>query len=150
RYLGFVPQGGTPLTVDADFGPNTDGATRTFQATWAGGSTGYNYTQDDVDGIIGPNTAGWPNPPKPPTWGELIDPDPQQPGHFTIGGMIGNFDIYPGGDRSGTTPQPERFGVNWTFDLIAKGSAKAKIATGRTQRINAISMSDGYGSSCCH
>ena len=64
--------------------------------------------------------------------------------------MIGNFDIYPGGDRSGTTPQPERYGVDWSIDLIKKGSAKAKLATGRTQRINAMSMSDGYGSDCCH
>ncbi|HEY2411847.1 MAG TPA: hypothetical protein VGI40_06380 [Pirellulaceae bacterium] len=150
RCLGFVPEGGTPLTVDADFGPNTDSATHTFQATWAGGSTGYNTTQADVDGIIGPNTASWLNAQNAPTWGELIDPDPQPPGTFSISRMIGNFDIYHGGDRSGITPQPERFGVNWSFDLIAKGSAKAKIATGRTQRINAISMSDGYGSSCCH
>ena len=64
--------------------------------------------------------------------------------------MIGNFDIYPGGDRTGTTPQPERFATNWTIDLIKKGSAIAKAATGRTQRINALSRSDGYASSCCH
>jgi hypothetical protein len=69
--------------------------------------------------------------------------------------MIGAFDITPGADpgtgaRTGNTPQPERFGVNWTFDLIAKGSAIAKAATGRTQRINAISMADGYSSSAIH
>jgi hypothetical protein len=152
RYLGFVQEGGAAIAVDADFGPATDEATRTFQAAFVGG---VNTTQDDVDGIIGPNTAGWLNARNAPTWGELIDPDPQPPGTFTIGGMIGNFDIYPGPDpgtgaRTGNTPQPERFGVNWTFDLIARGSALAKAATGRTQRINAISRADGYGSTCCH
>jgi peptidoglycan hydrolase-like protein with peptidoglycan-binding domain len=152
RYLGFVTQGGAAIAVDGDFGPNTDAATRTFQAAFVGG---VNTTQADVDGIIGPNTAGWLNAQNAPTWNELIDPDPQPPGTFTIGGMIGNFDIYPGPDpgtgaRTGNTPQPERFGVNWTIDLIKKGCAIAKLATGRTQRINAISMADGYGSSCCH
>jgi hypothetical protein len=152
RYLGFVSQGGGAVAVDADFGPNTDTATRTFQGTFIGG---VNSTQDNADGIIGPNTAGWLNAANAPTWGELIDPDPQRPGSFSIAGMIGAFDIYPGADpgtglRTGHTPQPERFGVNWTFDLIAKGGAKAKLATGRTQRINAISRSDGYASACCH
>ena len=147
RYLGFVAQGGAAIAVDGDFGPNTDGSLRTFQGAFVGG---VNTTQADVDGIIGPNTAGWLNAQNAPTWSELIDPDPQPPGTFTIGGMIGNFDIYPGGDRSGTTPQPERFATNWTIDLIKKGSALAKAATGRTQRINALSRSDGYASSCCH
>jgi hypothetical protein len=69
--------------------------------------------------------------------------------------MIGNFDIYPGADpgtgaRTGNTPQPERFATSWTIDLIKKGSAVAKTSTGRTQRINALSRSDGYASSCCH
>jgi hypothetical protein len=152
RYFGFVRQGGAAIAVDGDFGPATDEATRTFQGAFIGG---VNTTQADVDGIIGPNTAGWLNAQNASTWNELIDPDPQTPGTFSISHMIGDFDIYPGPDpgtgaRTGNTPQPERFGVNWTLDLIAKGSAKAKIATGRTQRINAISMSDGYGSSCCH
>jgi hypothetical protein len=80
RYLGFVPQGGTPLAVDGDFGPLTDSATRTFQAAFVGG---YNTTQADVDGIIGPNTAGWLNAANAPTWSELIDPDPQPPGSFS-------------------------------------------------------------------
>jgi hypothetical protein len=147
RYLGFVTQGGAAIAVDGDFGPNTDAALRTFQGAFVGG---VNTTQADVDGIIGPNTAGWLNAQNAPIWGELIDPDPQPPGTFTIGGMIGNFDIYPGGDRSGTTPQPERFATSWTIDIIKKGSALAKAATGRTQRINALSRSDGYASSCCH
>jgi peptidoglycan hydrolase-like protein with peptidoglycan-binding domain len=147
RYFGFVKQGGGAIIVDADFGPNTDTALRTFQGAFVGG---VNTTQADVDGIIGPNTASWLNAQNAPTWNELIDPDPQAPGTFTLAGMIGNFDIYPGGDRSGTTPQPERYGVNWSIDLIKKGSSKAKLATGRTQRINAMSMSDGYGSDCCH
>ena len=147
RYLGFVAQGGAAIAVDADFGPNTDAALRTFQGAFVGG---VNTTQADVDGIIGPNTAGWLNAQNAPTWGELIDPDPQPPGTFTLAGMIGNFDIYPGGDRTGTTPQPERFATSWTIDIIKKGSAIAKAATGRTQRINALSRSDGYASSCCH
>ena len=152
RYLGFVPEGGTPLAVDGDFGPATDSALRTFQGSFVGG---YNTTQADVDGIIGPNTAGWLNAQNAPHWVELIDPDPQRPGTFAINAMIGAFDIYPGpdpgtGNRTGNTPQPERFGTSWTADLIAQGSALAKAATGRTQRINAISRSDGYASSCCH
>jgi peptidoglycan hydrolase-like protein with peptidoglycan-binding domain len=152
RYLGFVSQGGGAVAVDGDFGSGTDTAIRTFQGAFIGN---VNTTQADTDGIIGPNTAGWLNAANAPTWGELIDPDPQTPGTFSISRMIGNFDIYPSPDpgtgaRTGNTPQAERFGVNWTFDLISKGSAKAKLATGRTQRINAISRSDGYASSCCH
>jgi hypothetical protein len=152
RYLGFVQQGGAAIAVDGDFGPATDQATRTFQGAFVGG---VNTTQADVDGIIGPNTAGWLNAKNAPTWGELIDPDPQRQGTFSISRMIGAFDIYPGADpgtgaRTGNTPQPERFGVDWTFDLIAKGGAIAKAATGRTQRINAISTADGYGSSAVH
>lgn len=152
RYLGFVRQGGAAIAVDGDFGPATDEATRTFQGAFIGG---VNTTQDDADGIIGPTTAGWLNARNAPIWGELIDPDPQPAGTFSISRMIGAFDIYPGPDpgtgaRTGNTPQPERFGVDWTFDLIAKGSALAKQTTDRTQRINAISRSDGYASSCCH
>jgi hypothetical protein len=152
RYFDFVRQGGAALAVDGIFGPATDEATRTFQAAFLGG---YNTTQADADGIIGPNTAGWLNAANAPTWNELVDPDPQRPGTFSTSTMIGNFDIYPGrdpgtGNRSGLTPQPERFATSWTVDLIFKGSAIAKSETGRTQRINALSMSDGYGSSCCH
>jgi hypothetical protein len=152
RYLGFVQQGGGAIEVDADFGPRTDQALRTFQGAFVGG---VNTTQADVDGIIGPNTAGWLNAKNAPIWGELVDPDPQPAGTFAISRMIGAFDIYAGGDpgtgaRTGHTPQPERFGVDWTFDLIAKGSALARRATGRTQRINAISTADGYGSSAVH
>jgi hypothetical protein len=152
RYFGFVAQGGAAIAVDGDFGPMTDTATRTFQGAFVGG---VNTTQDDVDGIIGPNTAGWLNAANAPTWDELIDPDPQPPGTFSTSTMIGNFDIYPGpdpgtGNRTGNTPQPERFATSWTIDLIKKGSAVAKATTGRTQRINALSRSDGYASSCCH
>lgn len=152
RYLGFVRQGGAPLAVDAVFGPATDEATRTFQAAFVGG---YNTTQANVDGIIGPNTAGWLNAANAATWEELIDPDPQRPGTFSTATMIGDFDIYPGrdpgtGNRTGLTPQPERFATSWAVDLIFEGSALAKAETGRTQRINALSAVDGYGSSCCH
>src|SRR3954447_13925786 len=152
RYLGFVPQGGGLLPVDGNFGPSTDQATRTFQAAFIGG---YNTTQADADGIIGPNTAGWLNAQNAPTWGELIDPDPQVPGTWSTSTMIGDFDILPDTDpgtgvRTGYTPQPERYGTSWSIDLIQKGSHQARLATGRTQRINAISMFDGYSSSCCH
>ena len=152
RHLGFVRQGGAALAVDGIFGPATDEATRTFQGAFIGG---YNTTQADADGIIGPNTAGWLNAANAPTWSELIDPDPQRPGTFSTATMIGNFDIYPGPDpgsgaRTGLTPQPERFATSWTVDLIFEGSALAKSETGRTQRVNALSMADGYGSSCCH
>jgi peptidoglycan hydrolase-like protein with peptidoglycan-binding domain len=152
RYFGFVPQGGVALVIDGDFGPATDQATRTFQGAFVGG---FNTTQNDVDGIIGPNTAGWLNAQNAPTWEELIDPDPQPPGTFSTSTMIGNFDILPGpdpgtGNYTGLTPQPERFATSWTNDLIEDGSALAKLITGRTQRINALSRSDGYSSSCCH
>jgi hypothetical protein len=152
RYLGFVRQGGAAIAVDGDFGPATDEATRTFQGAFVGG---YNTTQADVDGIIGPNTAGWLNAANAPTWSELVDPDPQTPGTFSTATMIGNFDIYPGqdpgtGNRTGLTPQPERFATSWSNDLIFAGSALAKAETGRTQRVNALSRSDGYSSSCCH
>ncbi len=152
RYFGYVAQGGGAVPVTGIFDAPTDQALRTFQADFIGG---INTTQANADGIIGPNTAGWLNAANAPQWVELIDPDPQPPGTFTIPHMIGNFDIYPGPDpgtgaRTGNTPQPERWAVSWTVDLIQKGSALAKAATGRTQRINAISKSDGYGSSCCH
>jgi hypothetical protein len=152
RYFNFVRQGGAAVSVTGTFDNATDEATRTFQGAFLGG---VNTTQADADGIIGPITAGWLNAANAPTWNELIDPDPQLPGTFSTSTMIGNFDIYPGPDpgtgaRTGNTPQPERFGTSWTVDLIKKGSALAKATTGRTQRINAISMSDGYGSSCCH
>jgi hypothetical protein len=138
--------------VDGNFGPRTDQATRTFQAAFVGG---VNTTQANVDGIIGPNTAAWLNAANAPLWEELIDPDPQRPGTFSTSTMIGNFDIYPSPDpgtgiRTGLTPQRERFATSWTNDLIEKGSAIAKATTGRTQRVNALSTSDGYGSSCCH
>lgn len=152
RYLGYVAQGGGAVAVTGTFNDATDQATRTFQAGFIGG---VNTTQDDADGIIGPTTASWLNAANAPTWGELIDPDPQPAGTFSLNRMIGNFDIYPSPDpgtgaRTGNTPQTERFGISWTFDLIKKGSALAKASTGRTQRINAISRSDGYASTCCH
>src|SRR3954469_2256247 len=152
RYFGYVAQGGGAVGVTGTFDTPTDQALRTFQADFIGG---INTTQANTDGIIGPNTAGWLNAANAPQWAELIDPDPQPPGTFTIPQMIGNFDIYPAADpgtgiRTGNTPQPERWAVTWAVDLIKKGSALAKAATGRTQRINAISKSDGYGSSCCH
>jgi hypothetical protein len=152
RYLGFVRQGGAAVPISGTFDASTDEATRTFQAAFLGG---YNTTQADADGIIGPITAGWLNAANAPAWDELIDPDPQRPGSFSTATMIGNFDIYPGpdpgtGNRTGLTPQPERFATSWTNDLISDGSALAKAETGRTQRINALSRSDGYSSSCCH
>ncbi len=152
RYFGFVAQGGAPLPVTGTFNAATDDATRTFQATFIGG---YNATQANADGIIGPITAGWLNGLNAPKWRELVDPDPQPAGAFSTSTMVGNFDIYPSpdpgtGNRTGNTPQSERFGTSWTVDLINEGSALAKATTGRTQRINAISRSDGYASSCCH
>jgi hypothetical protein len=152
RYLGIVRQGGAAVPVTGTFDASTDEATRTFQGAFLGG---YNTTQADADGIIGPITAGWLNAANASTWDELIDPDPQRPGSFSTFTMIGNFDIYPGpdpgtGNRTGLTPQPERFATSWTNDLIFDGSALAKSETDRTQRINALSRSDGYSSSCCH
>ncbi len=152
RYLGFVREGGGAIAVDGDFGPNTDAALSTFQAVFTAGN---NTTQADVDGIIGPNTAGWLNAGNAPVWQELIDPNPQSPGRFSVGSMIGDFDILPGrdpgtGQRTGLTPQSERFGSNWAINLFTEGAATAKAATGRTQLMNAMSTDDGYGSAGAH
>ncbi len=152
RYLGFVREGGAAIAVDGLFGPNTDSALRTFQAAFV---AGVNTSQNNVDGIIGPNTAGWLNAANAPTWEELIDPDPQVPGTFSVNSMIGNFDILPSRDpgtnlRTGLTPQIERFGTNWALNLWRSGSADAKAATGITQLMNAMSTADGYGSAAAH
>ena len=152
RYYGFVRQGGAAIGVTGNFDAATDQATRTFQAAFLGG---VNTTQNNADGIIGPISAGWLNAGNAPTWEELIDPDPQVPGQFSVANMIGDFDILPARDpgtgvRSGLTPQTERFATSWTIDLIKTSTAGAKQATGRTQLINGMSYNDGYGSSCCH
>ncbi|QEG37603.1 peptidoglycan-binding domain-containing protein [Bythopirellula goksoeyrii] len=152
RYLGFVREGGAPIAVDGDFGPNTNAALRTFQAAFV---AGINTTQSSVDGIVGPNTAGWLNAANAPTWEELIDPDPQVPGTFSVNNMIGDFDILPSRDpgtnqRTGLTPQIERFGTSWAHTLWKAGSASAKTETGITQLMNAMSTADGYGSASAH
>lgn len=152
NYLGFVAQGGGQLAVDGDFGPNTDSALSTFQGAFV---AGVNTTQASVDGIVGPNTAGWLNAANAPTWEELVDPDPQVPGNFSVANMIGDFDILPSRDpgtniRSGLTPQIERFGTNWALSLWRSGSAAAKDATSITQLMNGMSTDDGYGSAFAH
>ena len=152
NYFGFVSEGGGQLAVDGDFGPNTDSALRTFQAVFI---AGVNTTQASVDGIVGPNTAGWLNATNAPTWEELIDPDPQVPGRFSVSRMIGDFDILPSRDpgtnaRTGNTPQIERFGSSWAHELWRNGSASAKANTGITQLMNAMSAFDGYASSAAH
>lgn len=153
RYFGYQKEGGGAIAVDGDFGPNTDAALRTFQAAFTGG---VNTTQANVDGIIGPNTAGWLNAANAPTWDELIDPDPQPSGTFSVGAMIGDFDLLPSCDpgggcvRSGNTPQVERFGTSWAIELMEAGSAAAKDGTGITQLMNGMSTLDGYGSAAYH
>ncbi len=152
NFFGFVPQGGGQLAVDGILGPNTDEAVSTFQAAFI---ANFNTSQSNTDGIVGPNTASWLNAANAPTWEELIDPDPQVPGTFSVGNMIGDFDILPSRDpgtglRTGLTPQIERFGTNWAQNLWRNGSALAKARTGRTQLMNAMSTADGYGSSFAH
>ena len=152
NYLGFVPEGGGQLVVDGQFGVQTDEAVSTFQAAFVGG---VNTGQANVDGIVGPNTAAWLNAANAPTWDELVDPDPQARGAFTVAGMIGDFDILPSrdngnGPRTGLTPQVERFGTSWAQNLWRNGSALAKQVTGLTQLMNAMSTADGYGSSFAH
>ncbi len=151
-YFGYHRNGGGLPAVTGSFDTATDQALRTFQGTFVAGN---NTTQANVDGIIGPNTAGWLNAANAPFWEELIDPNPQVPGTFSVGSMLGDFDILPARDpgtniRSGLTPQTERFGSSWSIDLIEHASANAKAITGRTQLVNAISTFDGYGSACCH
>lgn len=124
RYFGFVSEGGAPVTVDGDFGPGTDSALRTFQGAFIGG---INTTQANTDGIIGPTTAGWLNAQNAPIFQEITPTSA-----YTVSAVS------------------ERFATNWTIDLIAKGSVKAKAATGITQRVTALSTVDGYGSSAWH
>lgn len=150
KYLGFVRQGGSAISVTGTFDTATDQALQTFQAAFDGGVNATQGNSADADGIVGPTSAAWLNAANAPTWDELIDPDPQVPGTFSLGTMIGNFDLLPGGDRSGTTPQPERYGTSWAIDLFEKGSAIAKATTGRTQLMNGMSTVDGYGSSAFH
>lgn len=153
RYLGFVAEGGAPLTVDGIFGADTDEAMRTFQAVFVGG---LNTTQNNVDGVVGPVTASWLNAANAPTWDELIDPNPQRPaGSFTVGGILGDFDILPSRDpgtglRTGLTLQVERFGASWAIDFWIAGSAAAHANTGIPQLMNAMSTDDGYGSAFAH
>lgn len=152
KYLGFVQEGGGALVVDGLFGPNTEASLRTFQAAFV---AGFNTTQSSVDGIIGPNTAGWLNAANAPRWDEMIDPDPQTPGTFSVAGILGDYDILPGRDpgtgiRSGNTPQSERFGTDWAIDLWEAGAAAAKLATGDPLLMNALSTDDGYGSAAFH
>ncbi|TWT46733.1 peptidoglycan-binding domain-containing protein [Botrimarina hoheduenensis] len=156
RYLGFRQNAFQLLpTVDGLFGTNTDAAVRTFQAAFISG-TSVNATQNSVDGIVGPNTAGWLNAANAPTWDELVDPDPQSyPPAFSVSSMIGDFDILPsfdpgGGGRTGLTPQIERFGTSWSIELFTQGSALAKSRTGITQLMNGMSTLDGYDSSAFH
>jgi hypothetical protein len=151
-YYGYLTNGGAGIDVTGVFDVDTDEALRTFQGVFTAGN---NTTQANVDGIIGPITAGWLNAANAPTWEELIDPDPQIPGTFSVGGMIGDFDILPARDpgtgvRSGLTPQTERFGSNWSIELFKAGAAAGKAATGRTGLMNGMSTFDGYGFSCCH
>ncbi len=150
-YLGFVQEGGGTVFPNGVFTTEFDEAVRTFQGSF---STGFNTGQSSMDGIIGPITAGWLNAANAPTWEQLIDPDPQTPGSFSVGGMIGDFDILPGrdsnGQRTGLTPQFEDHAAGWTLRLVEEGSALAKAATGRTQLINALTAEDGYSSDCCH
>ncbi|HEY1068192.1 MAG TPA: peptidoglycan-binding domain-containing protein, partial [Pirellulales bacterium] len=68
RYFGFVSEGGAPLAIDADFGPATNSALKTFQGAFTGG---VNTTQANVDGIVGPNTAGWLNAQNAPIFQEI-------------------------------------------------------------------------------
>ncbi len=124
RYLGFVSEGGAPVAVNGNFGPETDTALRTFQGAFIGG---INTTQANADGIIGPTTAGWLNAQNAPIFQEITPT-----AAYTVSAVS------------------ERFATSWTLDLIAKGSAMAKAATGITQRVTALSTADGYGSSAIH
>lgn len=155
RYLGFVRQGGSPVSVTGTFDTGTDQALQTFQAAFDGGVNATQTNSSQADGIVGPTSAAWLNAANAPTWDELIDPDPQAPGTFNLNNLIGDFDILPGSDpggggRTGNTPQSERFGVSWALETFKAGAALAKQTTGITQMTNGISTVDGYGSAAYH
>lgn len=123
-YFGFVADGGGLPQVTANFGNDTDDALRTFQAAFVGG---LNTTQASVDGIIGPNTAGWLNAGNAPFW-ERLSPN----------------------DDISSVSSFEPFATSWAVDLILAAAPDAKAATGIDQRITALSTDDGYGSSAIH
>ncbi|MEM9752392.1 MAG: hypothetical protein AAF916_03310 [Planctomycetota bacterium] len=129
-YFGFQREGGavgrapaTPIATGTfDFA--TDDALRTFQAAFVGG---LNTTQASVDGIIGPNTAGWLNAGNAPFWERL-----------STNANISSVSSF------------EPYATSWTNELVIAATADAKAATGINQRITALSTADGYGSSAIH
>ena len=145
NYFGYPTKGGDSLAVDGSFGPATTKAVQLFQGSFN------NRNPGGMDGIVGPNTTKWLNAKNAPHWVELVDPDPQVPGHFNPYHGIGDFDILPSrdsgtGKRTGLTPQIERWATSWTIDTILAATAAAN----GNQVINGMSTYDGWGSSKWH
>ncbi|MEM7680354.1 MAG: PEP-CTERM sorting domain-containing protein [Planctomycetota bacterium] len=147
NYLGYRGFAGAPLLVDGVDGNNTQSVTRVFQAAFAAGGSQQPTSQP---GNLGPQTTAWLNADNAPAWVELIDPDPQ-PGFFSVNNFLGDFDILPSRDpgssnRSGATPNPERWATSWTIDTIFQFTA----VTPGTQMVNALTALNGYDSSAIH
>ncbi|MEM7576164.1 MAG: peptidoglycan-binding protein [Planctomycetota bacterium] len=123
-YFGYQAEGGGLPGVTGTFDADTDDALRTFQAAFVGG---LNTTQANVDGIIGPITAGWLNAGNAPFW-ERLDTNANI-------SSVSSFEPYA---------------TSWTLDLVRAATADAKADTGVNQRITALSTDDGYGSSAIH
>ncbi len=123
-YFEFQREGGGTAPVTGIFDTDTDEALRTFQAAFVGG---LNTTQASVDGIVGPNTAGWLNAGNAPRW-ERLEPDANI-------SSVSSFEPYA---------------TSWATELARVAAADAKADTGDNQRVTALSTLDGYGSSVIH
>ncbi len=123
-YLDFQRDGGGNPDITGTFDTATDEALRTFQAAFVGG---LNTTQNSVDGIVGPTTAGWLNAGNAPRWERLL----------------------PNADISSVSSF-EPYATSWAVELILAAATDAKAATGIDQRVTALSTFDGYGSSAIH
>lgn len=174
KYLGFPASNGHSIDVDGNFGDDTVPITninpsdtaqsiRLFQATTLSTGTG-NPLLNPPDGIVSRNggTIQWINAINSPQWQELIDPDPQSQQQIQnnkttfdfLNNVSGNFEIYPlrnptnpyVNERTGRTPQNERFGASWTVKKIEQATAVANHAT---QVITAVSE-NGYTGSNIH
>ncbi len=104
-------------------------------------------------GTLDNDTLAWLNSADAPRWLELVDPDPN-PCVATASCNLshhnnpnGVFDYLPGGNRTGSTPQPERFGASWLHDTIIEAAQKEQERSPNAGvLINGLSNDDGVSS----